>query len=54
MADVIELFGNCQATKCKRADVKITSEADKVVVRGKNYHKGCQPTEEELAGQDRA
>jgi hypothetical protein len=54
MPEVIELYGNRQARKCKRGDVKITSEADKVVVRGKSYHKGCEPTADELAAQDRA
>jgi len=52
--DVVALYGNCEATPCKRGDVKITSEAEKVVVRGKNYRKGCAPTAKELAAQDRA
>src|SRR5258708_25016993 len=48
MSDVVELHGNCEATPCKRESVAITSQDDKATVRGKNYHKGCEPTSEQL------
>jgi hypothetical protein len=54
VSDVIELYGNCEASKCQRGDVKITSKEDLVFVRGKKYHKECAPTKEQLAAQDRA
>jgi hypothetical protein len=54
MDDVIHLYGNCQAEPCKRGDVKIIDEHDQVTVRGKTYHKGCQPSAAELAALDRA
>jgi hypothetical protein len=54
MSDVADLYGVCQAEKCKRPEKAITSEADKVTVRRKDYHKGCEPTPEELAARDRS
>lgn len=56
MSDVIELHGPgpCQADECQRSDRNITSADDRVRVRGKDYHKGCEPTQEELAAKDRA
>ncbi len=49
--------GPCEAETCKRelqgADRNI-SEGDLVRIRGKNYHKGCEPTLEELAANNRA
>jgi hypothetical protein len=37
-----------RAKPCKRAEIIIRKD-DLVVVDGKKYHKGCQPTEEERA-----
>jgi hypothetical protein len=54
MDNVIELHGVCEAQNCKRGERLIASEADKAVVRNKNYHKGCEPTPEQLAAADRA
>jgi hypothetical protein len=50
--DVITIFGNCEATPCKRKDVKITEQDDLTTVRDKQYHKDCVPTTEELAARD--
>jgi hypothetical protein len=46
MSDVIEMVGNCEGESCKRAEIIIRKD-ELVVVDGKKYHKGCQPTEEE-------
>jgi len=54
MSDVVDLFGVCEADKCKRPERRILSEADKIIVRKKNYHRGCEPTEEELKARDRS
>ena len=48
MNDVVETFGVCEGLPCKRGDRAITREADRVTVRDKNYHKGCEPTPEQL------
>ena len=55
MNDVVrELWGNCEAEKCKRAERGIYSEADLVLKRQKTYHQGCEPTDEELEATDRS
>jgi len=54
MSEVVELYGNCEATPCKRESVAITNRDDKVTVRDKNYHKGCEPSSEQLAAKDRS
>jgi hypothetical protein len=54
MNNVVESHGVCEAPKCKRDERLITSEADKVVVREKAYHKCCEPTPQELAAFDRS
>jgi hypothetical protein len=54
MSDVIDLFGVCEADKCKRAERRIDREADKVTIRKKTYHRGCEPTPEELQAKDRS
>ena len=54
MADVEDLYGVCNAEKCKRPERAITNENDKVTIRKKNYHRECAPTSEELAAQDRS
>jgi len=54
MTDVTYSFGICQGQPCKRNDHMITSEDDKVTIRDKNYHKGCEPTPEELEIQNRS
>jgi predicted nucleic acid-binding protein len=54
MSEVTDLYGVCQAEKCKRQERAIIGEADKVTLRGKAYHKGCEPTREELAAKDRS
>lgn len=54
MNHVIDLFGVCEADICKRKERRIDVEADKVTVRDKTYHRGCEPTPEELQARDRA
>jgi hypothetical protein len=54
MNNVIESHGICEAKKCRRPDRVIRSAADKVVVRKKKYHKGCEPTRQELETADRS
>jgi hypothetical protein len=54
MNNVVESHGPCEAEKCKRPERLITSDADKVVVRKKQYHRGCEPTPQELAALDRS
>jgi len=54
VSDVIELHGNCEATRCQRGDVKITSPDDMVIVRGKKYHKECAPTQAQLTAKDKS
>ena len=44
MSDVIDLYGNCEAEVCRREDRAITDGADSVVVREKQYHRGCEPS----------
>jgi hypothetical protein len=54
MSDVVEVVGVCEAEKCKRRERRIFSEADKVTVREKIYHRGCEPTEKELKAKDKS
>ncbi len=60
MSDVAEIHGPglCEATVCQRelkgGDRTFRSADDHVRVRDKSYHKGCEPTPEELAAKDRA
>lgn len=43
--------GKCEAEACKRGYRRmITDENDLLRVRGKRYHKGCEPTASELGG----
>jgi len=52
-SNVIEIHGRCNAERCKRDERLIANEADLVVVRGKSYHKGCEPTQEQLDAMNR-
>ncbi len=52
--DIVTVYGNCEAAPSRREDVKITNQDDLLTVRGKKYHKGCEPTFEELSAKDRA
>lgn len=52
MPDVVTSYGPCEAERCKRPDRTITEEDDIVRIRGKQYHRGCEPTEEELRARD--
>jgi hypothetical protein len=49
--------GPCEAKKCQRelqgGDRNI-EEGELVRVKGKNYHKGCEPKPDELAAKNRA
>jgi len=47
MGDVVDIFGLCEAERCKRIERIITSETDLTIVNGKKYHSGCEPTEAE-------
>jgi hypothetical protein len=33
----------CQAKRCKRDNLYIMRADDEVTVKGKSYHKGCEP-----------
>jgi hypothetical protein len=54
MGDVIEIFGNCAATNCKRDSPIITSKDDMEIVNGKQYHKSCKPAEAEQEAENRS
>jgi len=57
-ANVMEMHGPgpCEAQRCRRElrgeDRIIKHASDRVRVRGKNYHKGCEPSQEEVATKD--
>lgn len=53
MSDVIDIHGRCNGDPCKREERLITSAADRVIVRDKEYHKGCEPTQAELDARNR-
>jgi hypothetical protein len=57
MGNVKNVLGVCEAERCQRElqghDRTIGSEDDRVRRQGKNYHKGCEPTPEELAAKNR-
>jgi hypothetical protein len=53
MSDVDEVVGVCEAEKCKRPERRIL-EGDKVTMRKKAYHRGCEPTKKELKAKDRS
>ena len=44
MSDIVEDYGVCEGEPCKRPDRIITSENELVIIGGKKYHKGCEPT----------
>jgi hypothetical protein len=54
MSNVIEMFGVCEAEKCKRPDRKILERKDLVIVEKKKYHRGCEPTAEEQKAKTRS
>lgn len=54
MTNVRELFGNCEAEKCKRPERGISKENDKVVIEKKIYHRGCQPTNAERRARNKS
>jgi len=60
MNDVIEMHGPgpCEGEPCRREqrgeDRIIKSEDDRVHLGGKNYHKGCEPSQEKSRAKDRA
>jgi glutaminyl-tRNA synthetase len=59
-ANVMEMHGPgpCEAQRCQRElrgeDRVIKHANDRIRVRGKNYHKGCEPSQEEIAAKDRS
>jgi len=54
MSDVIELFGNCEAEKCKRPERPITKKSDKIRINNKDYHRGCEPTPKEQESKNKS
>ena len=54
MSDVIDLYGVCEADKCRRKERAINNEQDRVRVQGKNYHKGCEPTKKEQESKNKS
>jgi glutaminyl-tRNA synthetase len=58
-SNILEMHGPgpCQGTPCQKElrgeDRNIKSADDLIRVRGKNYHRGCEPSQEELAAKDR-
>jgi hypothetical protein len=50
MGDVIDSFGVCEAEVCKRQSRILTSEDDIVRIDRRQYHKGCEPPQQEGSG----
>jgi len=45
MADVIDLYRVCEGEPCQKPKRRITSRDDFYEANGRQYHKGCEPTE---------
>ncbi len=45
--DVAHLYGVCEADRCQRQERAITKDSDLIVIDGRRYHRGCEPSDRE-------